>query len=376
MHARIIMSSGLTMTLRDVRRHIGQLVIVGFDGQAVPSSLKALAREFDLAGVVLFARNVESPSQVTDLAREVRSLARELPLWISVDQEGGRVARLRAPFTVWPPMVTLGRAGDDQLAARFARALAAELRAVGINLDYTPVLDLHTNPANTVIGDRALGERPADVARLGRVIIRTLQSEGVAACGKHFPGHGDTSADSHEALPVVEHPPERLREVELVPFRAAIEENVASIMTAHLLIPALDQERPVSLSRAIIHGWLREELRYVGLVISDDLGMRAISDRYGVADAAIAAIGAGCDAVLLCGPDVEQHARVLEVLIRATEQARLSLTRVEEAMEGQRRAKERFLLAGGRLARPADDWRRVVGCDAHQVVAREMAQYL
>lgn len=363
------------MTLRDVRNHIGQLAIVGFDGHTAPSSLKALAREFDLAGVILFARNVSSPAQVADLAREIHSLARDLPLWISVDQEGGRVARLRRPFTEWPPMITLGRASDDQLAARFARALAAELRAVGINLDYTPVLDLHTNPANTVIGDRAFGDRPADVARLGRVIIRTLQSEGIAACGKHFPGHGDTSADSHHALPVVEHPPERLREVELVPFRAAIEEGVASIMTAHLLIPSLDEERPVSLSRTIIHGWLREELRYQGLVISDDLGMRAITDRYGAEEAAVAAIGAGCDAVLLCGPDVEQHARTLEALIHATEQARLPLTRVEDAMTSQRRAKERFL-GGARPALPAGDWRRIVGCDTHQAVAHEMAQYL
>lgn len=370
------MSSGLEMTLRDVRRHVGQLVIVGFDGHTAPPGLKALAREFDLAGVILFARNVDSPSQVADLGREIGSLARELPLWISVDQEGGRVARLRAPFTEWPPMITLGRAGDGALAERFARALAAELRAVGFNLDYAPVLDVQTNPANTVIGDRAFGERPADVARLGRVIIRALQSEGIAACGKHFPGHGDTSADSHHTLPIVEHSPQRLREVELVPFRAAIHEGVASIMTAHVLIPALDEERPVSLSRAIVHGWLREELGYQGLVMSDDLGMRAISDRYGSDVAAAAAIAAGCDAVLLCGPDLEQHARTLEALIRATEQERLPLTRVEDAMARQRRAKERFLTDGSRPVLPAGDWRRVVGCDAHQAIAHEMARYL
>src|SRR5918992_6204770 len=141
------------MSSREFRRHAGQIAIAGFSGHSIPPDLKALAREFDVGGVIFFARNVESPEQVADLAREAQSLAHELPLWVSVDQEGGRVARLRSPFTVWPPMVTLGRSGDEQLAARFARALAAELRAVGINLDYTPVLDIRTNPKNSVIGD-------------------------------------------------------------------------------------------------------------------------------------------------------------------------------------------------------------------------------
>ena len=160
------------MSLRDIRRHIGQLAIAGFAGHSIPPDLRSLAREFDLGGIILFARNVEAPEQVAELAREAQTLAQELPLWVSVDQEGGRVARLKAPFTVWPPMLTLGRSGDEALAARFARALAAELKAVGISLDYTPVLDIHTNPKNPVIGDRALAERAEDVARLGRAIIR------------------------------------------------------------------------------------------------------------------------------------------------------------------------------------------------------------
>jgi len=226
--------------MKDIRRHVGQLAIAGFAGYSIPADLRLLAREFDLGGVVLFARNVEVPEQVSDMSRDVQALAGELPLWVSTDQEGGRVARLKNSFTVWPPMMTLGRSGDDGLAERFARALAAELRAVGISLDYTPVLDIHTNSANPVIGDRALSERADEVARLGSVIIQTLQAEGIAACGKHFPGHGDTSVDSHHELPVVDHPPDRIERVELVPFRAAIEANVASIMTAHILIPALD----------------------------------------------------------------------------------------------------------------------------------------
>src|SRR6202795_1340470 len=173
-----------------LRHRIGQLLIAGFNGPRLPVELKVLAREFGLGGVILFARNIAEPEQVAELAAEAVRLNPELPVWVSVDQEGGRVARLKAPFTEWPPMATLGRSGNVRLAERFARALASELRAVGITLDYAPVLDVHTNPGNPVIGDRALGDTAADVSRFGSAIVRTLQAEGVAACGKHFPGHG------------------------------------------------------------------------------------------------------------------------------------------------------------------------------------------
>ena len=160
------------MSLRELRRHVGRLAIVGFNGHTVPDELRRVIAEFDLGGVIYFPRNILEPAQVAELSREVGALAREWPIWISVDQEGGRVARLRAPFTEWPPAITLGRSGDDRLAERFASALAAELLAVGINLDYAPVLDVHTNPANPVIGDRALAEQADVAARLGAVIIR------------------------------------------------------------------------------------------------------------------------------------------------------------------------------------------------------------
>jgi beta-N-acetylhexosaminidase len=363
------------MSFREIRRHIGQLSIAGFAGDSIPSDLRALAREFDLGGIILFARNVVEPEQVAEIAREAQTLATDLPLWVSVDQEGGRVARLKAPFTVWPPMMTLGRSGDEALAGRFARALAAELRAVGITLDYTPVLDILTNPKNPVIGDRALAERAEDVARLGTRIITTLQDAGIAACGKHFPGHGDTSTDSHHELPLVEHPPDRLEAVELVPFRAAIEARVASIMTAHILIPALDPERPATLSPAIVDGWLKRKLGYEGLVLSDDLEMKAIGARYGVPEATLAAVAAGCDAVLMCGSAQEPQYAALEGLIRAVEQGTLPVKRVEDALARHRRVKERFLaparprpLAGAAL-------RAALGGDEHQAIAAEMARF-
>lgn len=363
------------MSFRDVRRHAGQLSIAGFPGHSIPSDLKALAREFDLGGVILFARNVESPEQVAEVAREAHALAGDIPLWVSVDQEGGRVARLKAPFTVWPPMMVLGRSGDEHLAMRFAKALAAELTAVGISLDYTPVLDVLTNPKNPVIGDRALAERAEDVARLGKAVIETLQGEGLAACGKHFPGHGDTSTDSHFELPLVEHSPDRLEAVELVPFRAAIEAGVAAIMTGHILVPAYDEAHPATLSPRIVGDLLKGRLGYDGLVVTDDLDMKAISGRYGLAQATVGAIAAGCDAVLMCGTSQEAQGLALEAVIHAVEDGSLPLRRVEDALARHRRVKERFL----GLRRPAPlsgkALQAVLGRDEHQAVAEEMARF-
>ena len=364
-----------SMSLRDIRRHAGQLAIVGFAGHAIPADLRVLAREFDLGGIILFARNVDSPDQVAEVAREAQSLAREIPLWVSVDQEGGRVARLKAPFTVWPPMLTLGRSGDDALAGRFARALAVEMKAVGISLDYTPVLDILTNPANPVIGDRALAEKADDVARLGRVLIEALQSEGIAACGKHFPGHGDTTADSHHELPIVEHPPDRLQAVEYVPFRAAIDAGVAAIMTAHILVPALDEDRPATLSRRFVTDTLKGDLAFGGLVLSDDLEMKAVSSRYGIPEAAVAAIGAGCDAVLMCGTTQEPQVAALEALIHAVEDGTVPVSRVEDALARHRRVKERFLSPPRPAPLTGKALRAVLGRDEHQRIAAEMARF-
>jgi beta-N-acetylhexosaminidase len=357
-----------------IRREIGQLLIGSLPALTMTPEIRSLAREFQLGGVILFARNVEAPEQVAELSRDVQMLARELPLWVSVDQEGGRVARLKAPFTEWPPMAVLGRSGDEQLAYRFAKALAAELRAVGVTLDYAPVLDIHTNPKNPVIGDRALADDAEMVARLGTAIIKGLQEHGVAACGKHFPGHGDTAVDSHFELPIVEHPPDRLRRVEFVPFRAAISADVAFMMTAHVVVPSLDEERPATLSRRLVGEILREELGFDGVISTDDLEMKAIAGRYTVADAAVQAIAAGCDSLLVCSGNVETQAAVLEALVRAVESGRIPEKRVEDALKRHRKAKERFLAAPAAAGRTP--LRAVVGSDEHRRVADEMLRYL
>jgi beta-N-acetylhexosaminidase len=360
-----------------VRREIGQLLIGSLPATTITPELRSLVREFSLGGVTLFSRNIEAPEQVVELSHDVQQLAMDLPLWLSVDQEGGRVARLKAPFTVWPPMAVLGRSGDPSLAERFAAALAAELRAVGITLDFAPVLDIHTNPSNPIIGDRALADSADAVATLGEAVIRGLQNNGVAACGKHFPGHGDTSVDSHLDLPLVEHAPDRIRRVECVPFRQAIKADVAFIMTAHVLMPAFDEERPATLSPRIVQALLRDELGFPGVILSDDLEMKAVANAYEVPDAAIQAIVAGCDGVLVCSGDVELQARTLEALVYAVEQGRIPFKRLEDAQTRLRRAKERFLAApvASASARTAS-LRRVLGCDEHQRIAEEMARFL
>jgi beta-N-acetylhexosaminidase len=358
-----------------LRRDIGQLLVGSLPAKTITPEMRSLVREFQLGGVILFARNIEVPEQVAELSYDVQALAQDLPLWVSVDQEGGRVARLRDPFTEWPPMAVLGRSGDVELARRFARALAIELRAVGITLDYAPVLDIHTNPFNPIIGDRALAEDAELVARLGTAIVQGLQGEGVAACGKHFPGHGDTSVDSHLELPLVEHPPDRIRRVECVPFRAAVAAEVAFIMTAHVLVPSLDEERPATLSPVVVEGLLRRELGFTGVILSDDLEMKAIASTYAVPEAAVQAIAAGCDGVLICSGDVETQAATLETLVHAVEDGRISYGRLEDALARLRRAKERFLATPVPVAKRAA-LRAVLGCDAHRRVADEMAAFL
>ena len=357
-----------------IRRDIGQLLIGSLPGTIVTPEIRSLSRDFSLGGVTLFARNIEAPEQVAELSIDAQALATELPLWMAVDQEGGRVARLRKPFTEWPPMAVLGRSGNTDLASRFAAALAAELRAVGITLDYAPVLDIHTNPKNPVIGDRALAETADAVARLGAAIVHGLQENGVAACGKHFPGHGDTSVDSHLELPLVEHPPDRIRRVECVPFREAIRADVAFIMTAHVFVPSMDEELPATLSRRIVQDLLRDELVYQGVILSDDLEMAAIARSYAVPEAAVKAIAAGCDALLICSGNIELQAATLEALVHAVEDGRISYKRLEDALKRLRVAKERFLTAP--VAARAPRLQHVLGCDAHQRIAEEMSRFL
>ncbi len=332
--------------MRESLRQVGQRLMVGFDGHAASADVRRLIRDFGAGHVIFFKRNVDSPEQVADLVCELQSLARtaghEQPLLIAVDQEGGRVARLREPWAVWPPLRALGRTGSEEMSRRMGEALAAELSACGIRCNLAPVMDVDTNPANPVIGDRSFGDDPALVGRLGAAMIRGLQGGGVAACAKHFPGHGDTVVDSHLELPVIEHPRARVDDVELRPFRAAVDAGVASIMTAHVLFPELDPAVPATLSPTVVDGILRREMKYDGLVFSDDLEMKAVAARWEPAEAAVLAARAGCDVLLVCR-EAEAQVASAEGLIRALESGALPWAGMDDALRRVRRLKEGFV---------------------------------
>lgn len=313
---------------RTLERLAHKLLIIGFDGHTAPKETLELVRR-GVAGVILFARNVVSPEQVSELNRTLKAAAPGL-LLSSVDQEGGRVARLREPWTIWPPMRELGNLADEALAHEVGRTLGVELKACGFDVDYAPVLDVDTNPDNPVIGDRSFGRDPERVGRIGAAMITGLQALNVAACGKHFPGHGDTAQDSHLTLPRLPHGLDRLREIEMVPFRHAIAAGVASIMTAHVVFEALDPGVPATLSAKAIDGLLRGELGFEGVVISDDLEMRAVRDGFDMRDVVERSLLAGVDAFLAC-KELELQHEVAEHVARAVSDGRVPRSRLEQA---------------------------------------------
>ncbi|MEZ4383066.1 MAG: beta-N-acetylhexosaminidase [Nannocystaceae bacterium] len=318
----------------------GQLLFVGFAGTAAPPPLVEKIAQGRVGGVILFARNIESPEQVLRLCRDLHAAApADAPLLIAIDQEGGRVQRLRDPFTVWPPMRRVGEHGDLEATAAVAEALAVELADYGIGLDFAPVVDVDTNPQNPVIGDRSFARDAAKVSDHARAFIQAMQKRGVAACAKHFPGHGDTTSDSHLELPRLEHDLDRLRAVELPPFAAAVAAEVATVMTAHVLFPRLDRKRPATLSPPIM-AILREELAYDGFIFSDDLEMRAVADHFSVEQRTYGPLEAGVDGLLVCS-DAGLADEVLRLLERApdslVEEGVRRLVALKQAYAGARR---------------------------------------
>ncbi len=321
---------------------IGQLLVGGFEGERPDGRFCRLAREGKIGGAILFRRNLTGGlADARALTDELHQLAPE-PLLVAVDQEGGRVARLGAPFPKLPPMRRIGATRDPGVAELAGAVLGAALRVVGFDQNYAPVLDVDTNPDNPVIGDRAFSSDPETVGRLGAAFIAGLQSEGVAACGKHFPGHGDTDLDSHLALPRLPHSLDRLRRVELPPFSQASE--AAAMMTAHVVFSALDPDLPATLCAPAL-SLLRKELGYDGVIVSDDLEMEALSRFGDVPDTAVAALAAGCDQLLVC-----RHPERLEAayfaIASAARDGRLDPARLAASAARVRRMKSGYVRTG------------------------------
>ncbi len=350
---------------------IGEKLLLAFEGTQAPSSaLVSAIHARRLAGVTLFrGMNVQSPAQVRELTSALQREAEAAgiaPLLIATDQEGGQLIAIGGT-TPFPGNMALGATRSEALARETGRAIALELAAMGINVNYAPVCDVNSNPDNPVIGIRSFGEDPALVGRLCAAMIEGMQSVGIAATAKHFPGHGDTTGDSHLELPTVHHGRERLEQVDLPPFRAAIEAGVALLMSAHVAYPALDAPtRPATLSRAILTDLLRGQMGFRGVVVSDAMNMRAIRQGEALWVELIAAARAGVDLLLLLH-DAERQRAAHTVLVQAVRRGLLSAQAMEQSAQRVRALRQRL----ARLQQPALS---VVGSPAHREIARRTAE--
>jgi beta-N-acetylhexosaminidase len=339
---------------------IGQMFHVGFTSTKVTSDIKDMIENYHIGGIIYFRRNIESLQQVSDLSNELQLLSAnkrpDLPLIISTDQEGGMVNRLIGG-THFPGNMVIGATKKSSLAERAGKAIAGELKAVGINMDFAPVLDVSNNPLNLVIGTRSFGGDPFLVADLGVAFIKGMQEEGIIACAKHFPGHGDTSVDSHLDLPVIECRRERLEKVEIYPFKAAIKAGVDSIMTAHICVSALESRKgiPATLSYNILTNLLREELGYTGVIITDCLEMKAIDDNFGTVEGSIMAIEAGADIVLV-SHSLDKQKAAINAVVKAVKEGRITGERINQSLLRILRLKEKRI---GLESPPVSDYRKI-----------------
>ncbi|MBC7691371.1 MAG: beta-N-acetylhexosaminidase [Methylotenera sp.] len=325
----------------DAKKQLGELFIMGFNGLELSDETSAFISQAQIGGVILFSHNYESPGQIAELTNQIQDCRHDLPLWISVDHEGGRVQRFKKPFTKIPEGQVIGANGSAKLAFDVSEMIAMELKAVGVNLNFSPVADIATNPKNPVIGARAFGAEEELVTKMVTAFVRGHLLQGVLPCVKHFPGHGDTSTDSHFALPKVDDSLEVLREREFKPFLKAFKSGCPMVMTAHILNPKLDAEKPATLSSKTLQDILRKELRFTKLIISDDMEMKAITDHFGKDLAPRMALQAGCDLLIYRSEAATRAAYVS--LTRDLENGDLDPNLILESAARSRGVKTEFL---------------------------------
>jgi beta-N-acetylhexosaminidase len=335
-----------TLELSELNSKIGQLFMVGIPGPDLDEGTEALIRDYNLGGVILFSRNIKDPVQVATLCRDLQEKAMTYhgnPLILAVDQEGGRVARLKEPFTVFPGNSAIGAdAHPVEKAIEFGHVTAREMKLVGLNMNLAPVVDVQRGKLEKHLAGRSFGEDPNRVALLGRAVVRALQDNGVMAVAKHFPGLGRATVDPHFQLPRIEVDGEEIESINLPPFQAVIDEGVAAVMTSHAIYPAFDSRNPATLSPAILVNLLREKMAFDGLVITDDLEMGAIAKHWSVAEGARLALEAGADILLIC----KDQANVLEsikLLRSKLLKGEIKEERLEQSIQRIDKAKSRFL---------------------------------
>ncbi len=368
-----------TLANMSLEQRVGQVFMLGFEGTTLTAANRALVQGLHLGGVTLFARNITNGPQLARLDADLQTVADPVPLFISVDQEGGLVVRVTDGATILPGNMAVGATADPGLARRVAEASASELLAMGVNMDLAPVVDVNTNPLNPVIGVRSFGSDVSLVSDFGVQTIQGLQASGVSAVGKHFPGHGDTAVDSHRDLPVVLHSLERLQSLEFLPFKAAIQAGVDGIMTAHLYLPAIEPQPdlPATLSRTVLTGLLREQLGYQGLILTDALDMDAIKKDRPAAEAAVQAFKAGADMLLSAGITADDRRHLAEgpsVLLAAVQSGRVSEERLNASVLRILEAKaKRGILFGAAVPAAVPD-AAVLNSPEHRALALDVAR--
>ncbi|TGE39131.1 beta-N-acetylhexosaminidase [Desulfosporosinus fructosivorans] len=327
---------------------VGQLVMVGVNGYENDANSRQLIKKYQVSGFVLLKQNVKNANQMLALINSLKETnsVNKIPLFLAIDEEGGRVSRIPDELMKIPASRRIGDLHNSGLSYQLGSIIGEELRSFGLNMNFAPVLDVNSNPKNQVIGDRAFGDEPSVVRDLGVQTMKGLQSQNIISVVKHFPGHGDTSVDSHLGLPTVNHDIARLKSLEFVPFAAAIDNNVDAIMMAHILLPKIDTDNPASFSLKIISEILRRDLNFAGVVITDDITMGAIVNNYNIGEVAVKSIKAGSDIVLICHDYLKEEA-VIKAIQKAAESGEISMDRIEQSVYRVLSLKLKYALSDG-----------------------------
>ncbi|MFD1453757.1 MULTISPECIES: beta-N-acetylhexosaminidase [Oceanobacillus] len=363
------------MSKKELERKIGQLFVVGFDGMTVNPKIKKLIHDYHVGSIILFSRNIGEPEEVlqltSDLQKEAKKAGYEKPLLICLDQENGVVSRIHKGLTTFPGSMALGATDNPQYAYKIGLATGKELKALGINWNLAPVLDVNNNPDNPVIGVRSFSENAEKVAAFGEAMMKGLQDAGVMTSLKHFPGHGDTNVDSHLDLPVISHEMERLENIELVPFKACIEAGADSVMAAHVYFPAIEPEEdiPATLSKRVYVDLLRKKLGFTGVITTDCMEMKAISNSIGTEKGAVKALQAGTDFVMISHTYAVQEGAIQEI-VSAVENGKLSLSCIEKSIQRIQMLKEKYTSWRDFHFPEAKDALQIVGSQKHRQLAQ------
>ncbi|NNU76440.1 beta-N-acetylhexosaminidase [Clostridium estertheticum] len=322
---------------------IGQLVIVGLDGYSINNNITNLIKQHKVSGVILFSKNVENSNQLVSLINSIKSnnSLNKAPLFVSVDEEGGRVSRMPYELKKLPSNQIIGNLNDSDLSYNIGKIIGDELKIYGFNMDFAPVLDINSNPNNPIIGDRSFGNNSNIVSKLGIKTMKGMSNNNIIPVIKHFPGHGDTSVDSHVGLPVVNKDINLLNNFELLPFKNAIKNNADAIMVAHILLSKIDNENPASMSKVVITDILRKKLKFNGVVITDDMTMAAIIKYNDIGDAAIKSFNSGSDIILVCH-EYDNELKVINSLKTAVQNKTISEKRLNESVYRILKLKEKY----------------------------------